>query len=152
MNYPTPAPSRQFIAAQASSQAIARFNAQASGRAGGGSHGQRRPVRPKRERGTAVTPGSAGREQVIDLPEQVIEGEVPFEPQVSHPDAKRYVEGKGRIEASDLKAFGTGMVNALKPGEKLPVDPYNQRPTVARTPEEVAVSRSEPAPTVALWR
>ncbi|AEB44326.1 hypothetical protein VAB18032_16100 [Micromonospora maris AB-18-032] len=88
---------------------------------------RRWPVRPKRKRDAASTHGWGGRHQVINLPELIIEAPMPFEPQVSHPEAKRYVEGKGRIEGSDLKAFGIGMVNAVKPGQELPVDPYNQR-------------------------
>ncbi len=61
--------------------------------------------------------------------EQVIVGSPPFEPNVSDPEALRIAEGKGRFEVGDVKAFLTGVANALKPFyfPDLPVDPHHAR-------------------------
>jgi len=56
---------------------------------------------------------AAGQAPVQTLPETVIVGQMPYSPDVSHPDALARAQGAGRIEWGDLRQVAKGAYNGL---------------------------------------
>ncbi|WP_172125273.1 hypothetical protein [Devosia sp. 919] len=75
---------------------------------------QRRPSAPRPERLVASRPERTPPNPPVQWTEEVvISAPMPFQPQVSHPEALRTAEGLGHIEVGDLVQFGRGGYNGL---------------------------------------